>query len=272
MQKILHITGILIIGLFAVGLSACHKEPREVDITTTPFLFDSQTLINQFHEEETAETDDSASMLADATALKLYAQLQEASEQGDLKKVRALLQQGADVNLLVLDETKTYESYYQDTPLMLASRKGHLDVVKELLTAGANVNQILPVNSARCMVPGEDATALLMGCRSDNKDVVKALASAGTNATEIIICACVLEDEELLQMALQQKPNLDFLTGDGGVSPLMMVAGAGNERMVKALLEAGADPNYPEDDDSALQAAKDYPKIVELLKSYGAKE
>ena len=203
---------------------------------------------------------------------ELYTQLQEASSQGDLEKVRTLIKQGANVNQLVLD--KEDNDRYQETPLMLASEKGHLEVVKELVAAGANVNQTLPVNTEREMFPGENQTALEMACRPDNMDVVKVLAEAGTNSYGIIICACLREDEELLNIALQRKPNLNFTTGEGGVSPLIMVTEKGNEKMVKALLEAGADPNYTdpfiETDYTALQAAKDHPEIVELLKSYSA--
>ncbi len=204
---------------------------------------------------------------------ELYTQLQEASSQGDLEKVRALIRQGTNVNQLVLD--KKYNDRYQETPLMLASRKGHLEIVKELLAAGANVNQTLPVNIERGIFPGENDTALEMACRSDNMDVVKTLAEAGTRAESTLLCACLTENEELLKIALQHKPNLNFTTGEGGVSPLMMIASKGNERMSKALLEAGVDPNYVnpfEVDYTPLQAAKDHPEIVQLLKSYGAKE
>ena len=209
--------------------------------------------------------------LAKIPVVELYTQLQNASREGDLGKVRSLIKQGADVNQLVLD--KEDPEKYQDTPLMLASQNGHLEVVKELLAAGANVNQTLPVETERCMLPGENDTALEMACRLDNMDIVNVLAQAGTRAESILLCACLIENEELLKIALQHKPNLNFTTGDGGVSPLMMMANKGNTKMVKALLEAGADPNYadPSDPDyTALQEAKDNPEIVELLKFYGA--
>jgi len=215
------------------------------------------------------------------TANELYAELQKASEEGNLEKVRQLIKQGANVNLLVWDKTSSknendiYASY-QETPLMLASKKGHLDVVKELLAVGANVNQILPIHTEREMMPGEAQTALEMSCRLDNMDVVKALASAGTDTQSVLICACLHGDEELLQIALQKKPNLNFTTGEGGVSPFIMAAEKGYTNIVKALLEAGADPNYTdpfiESDYTALQAAKDYPEIIELLKQAEAKE
>ena len=216
------------------------------------------------------------------SAIELYAQLQEASKEGNLNKVRTLIKQGADVNLLVFDKTtgediNDIEAQYEQTPLMLASEKGHLAVVKELIQAGAKVNQILPVHTDRGIMPGEDQTALEKACRSDNTEVLKTLAEAGTNAKDILICACRIGNEELLEIALTNKPNLNFTTGEGGVSPLIMATENGYENIVKALLEAGADPNYTdpfEPDYTALKAAKEKgnEEIVKLLKAAGAKE
>lgn len=53
---------------------------------------------------------------------------------GDLVRVEALLNDGADVNYKIFD-TGT-------TPLIAAARKGHLAVAKRLLTAGADINAI----------------------------------------------------------------------------------------------------------------------------------
>lgn len=218
------------------------------------------------------------------SATELYAQLQEASKEGNLDKVRILIKQGADVNLLVFDKTTgedindTYAAY-EETPLMLASVKGHLVIVKELLAAGAKVNQILPINYERELMPGEGFTALEKACQSDNIDIVKVLAKSGTNAQSILWCACKIGDEELLKFSLRDKPNLDFTPGEGSVaSPLIMAVEGGYENIVKLLLEAGADPNYTdpfiEEDYSPLQAAKEKgnEEIVKLLKAAGAKE
>ncbi len=216
------------------------------------------------------------------SATELYSKLQEASKEGNLNKVRTLITQGADVNLLVFDKTtgediNDIEAQYKETPLMLASREGHLAVVKELIQAGAKVNQILPIHTDRGMMPGEDQTALEKACRSDNTEVLKTLAEAGTNAKDILICACKIGSEELLEIALTNKPNLNFTTGEGGVSPLIMAVEKGYENIVKALLKAGADPNYTdpfEPDYTALKAAKEKgnEEIVNILKAAGAKD
>ena len=258
MRKCTQLASLLMTGLFIFSLSACNKESADTSVATPT-------------ASNSAQND---------TAAQLYAELQKAATEGNLEQVRALIKRGANVNLLALDKTisedvNDIEARYQETPLMLASKKGHLDVVKELLAAGANVNQILPVHTDRGMMPGEDQTALEMSCRPDNMAVVKALASAGADTQSVLICACLRGDEELLQIALQKKPNLNFTTGEGGVSPLIMAAGNGYTNIVKALLEAGADPNYtdPFDTDyTALRTAKDYPEIIELLKQAEANE
>ena len=60
-------------------------------------------------------------------------ELLKASRTGDLKKVKYLVENGADVN--ALDE-------WGKTPLYMASYRGHLDIVKYLLENGADVNPL----------------------------------------------------------------------------------------------------------------------------------
>jgi uncharacterized protein len=55
----------------------------------------------------------------------------QASQNGHLEVVRALLAANADVNAKLADGF---------TALMIASEKGHLDVVRALLAANADVN------------------------------------------------------------------------------------------------------------------------------------
>lgn len=250
-----------------LSLSACNKE--SADIVNVP----AQSGVP-------VESDTNASFelsLKNMTGEQLYALLQTAAKQGDLEKVRMLIKHGADVNMLIVDKTRNADvgeiyAQYQDTPLMLASKQGHVEVVKALLGVGANVNQTLPVHPERCLIPGENETALVMACTPANIEVVKLLAAAGTDAQSVVLCACWINSEELLQTALKEKPDLNFTTGDGGITPLYYAVEHGYENMVKTLLEAGADPKYPEEDNSMLQAAKDYPNIMKLLEAYDSKE
>ena len=59
-------------------------------------------------------------------------ELHNATKAGDIKKVRSLLNQGADINMA--------EGKYYYTPLHTASKEGHAEIVTLLIERGANVN------------------------------------------------------------------------------------------------------------------------------------
>ena len=235
---------LVIISIFFVVFIAVCPIKAETNIksnfASNNISQDTDKSYTQFKEESSQEK-----------SFKLYTQLQEASSQGNLEKVQALIKQGANVNMLVVDKNKkiygdpTYYAYYEKTPLMLASEKGYLAIVKELLTAGANVNQILPVYTNRPMSYHENFTALTMACQSDNIEILKILAKAGTNMQAILFCACDIGNEYLLNIALQNNPNLNFaFKEDCNMSPIKLASYHGYKNIVKALIKAGADVNY----------------------------
>ena len=90
-----------------------------------------------------------------------------ACEEGDLEKVRQLIQDGQDVNITKGDLLGT-------TPLMKAAVRGHIQVVRELIRAGADVNG---KNNYK-------QTALHKASWSGYSNVVTALAEAGANLNE----------------------------------------------------------------------------------------
>jgi len=105
-------------------------------------------------------------------------ELLNACKDGDLEKVKQLLEEGADVN--VKDEKGR-------TALMFASWYGHKKVVKQLLEKGADVN-------AREYKDGE--TALMWAAAKGDKKVVKLLLESGADVnaknkggwTALMIC------------------------------------------------------------------------------------
>jgi len=206
-----------------------------------------------------------------AEQVPLYDKLCIASKNGNLQEVKKLIAEGADVNYLKIRED--FDEYYEMTPLMLAGRGGHLEVVKELIKAGANLDQIT-LAANRCPEPGDDFTVLEMAC-PEYMDVVMELVKAGANARSILYCACTSGNLDLLNIALERGADVNSLYGQG-FSPLMLSAKKGNKDFVTELIKAGADVSYSNEDYgekySVLDSAADYPEIVEILKTAGAKE
>ena len=87
-------------------------------------------------------------------------------EEGDLERVRQLIQDGQNVNS---------DGRYGATPLMKAAVNGHDQVVRELIRAGADVNEKDNIKQ----------TALHWASRRAHSSVVKTLAEAGANLNEL---------------------------------------------------------------------------------------
>jgi beta-lactamase regulating signal transducer with metallopeptidase domain len=85
-----------------------------------------------------------------------------AAREGHLEIVRLLLERGADVNLAVAGD---------GTPLIMAAREGHLEIAQLLLDRGANIE---------LMVPG-DENALIQASAAGELAVVTLLVSRGAN-------------------------------------------------------------------------------------------
>ncbi|HUV49570.1 MAG TPA: ankyrin repeat domain-containing protein [Anaerolineae bacterium] len=92
--------------------------------------------------------------------------LMQVAEKGDINGVKALLDQGADVN----------ESFYGNTALMSASSCGHTDVVKLLIERGVNVNTMTQIGSS----------ALGYAAIGGHRDVMKILIDNGANVDAAI--------------------------------------------------------------------------------------
>jgi hypothetical protein len=88
-------------------------------------------------------------------------ELLEASEKGDVEKVKKLLKEGADLNA---------KNWFGWTPLHLAAYNGHIEVVKLLIEKGANVN-------AR----NNGDTPLHLAAENGHIEVVKLLIEKGAN-------------------------------------------------------------------------------------------
>ncbi len=148
--------------------------------------------------------------------------------------VRKLLQARANPNAA---------KWTGETILMTCSRAGDVRAVQALLDAGADV-------SARESQKGQ--TALMWAAAQKHADVVRALAAQGA---DVNAHSTLIEIPEPLRAKTYTKET-HFRKTQGGFTALMFAARVGALDAAKALVEAGADINYAnEEDGSALIVA-----------------
>jgi len=159
------------------------------------------------------------------------------------------------------------------TALMEASRRGktHHEIAAALIQAGAEINVQDPYG----------VTPLLFAAISGSPETIRMLLKSGANVkakdsdgrTALIETLTTENDlppetiEELIQAGSEVNVRIY-----GGLTPLM-IAAAGNSRILQALILAGADLNATDDQGATvLRWAKDSPENYKILKDAGAKE
>ena len=159
------------------------------------------------------------------------------------------------------------------TALMETSRRGktHSEIAAALIRAGAEINVqdpygVTPLSFAAMSGSPETIRMLLKsGANVKAKDVDGRTALIETLTTENNLPPETIE--ELIQAGSEVNVRIY-----GGLTPLM-IAAAGNSRILKALIRAGADLNATDDQGAtALRWAKDSPENSKILKDAGAKE
>jgi ankyrin repeat protein len=152
-----------------------------------------------------------------------------ASHDGNLERVKDLLKAKVDPNT---------QNKFHITPLYAASEEGHTDVVRALLEAGAD-----PLKKAK-----------------DNLTPFQAAKRAGKDAVEKVLCETLdktasktdkpmlftaTEEDDLtrVEALLDAGASVDVKLEVFGWTSLHLAARNGSTKIVKALLEAGADIN-----------------------------
>ncbi|MBT8147331.1 MAG: ankyrin repeat domain-containing protein [Gammaproteobacteria bacterium] len=144
-----------------------------------------------------------------------------ASENGSIAMTRLLLEAGADPSLALLSG---------ESPLMTASLSGNADVVRLLLAAGANPN----------IAVTRQQTPLMWAARQGHAQVVEALVEYGADVaarTEIRTQYVKTEKEQ------DSHPAYKMWIDEGGYTPLMFAASAGDLSSARALIAGGSDVN-----------------------------
>ena len=146
--------------------------------------------------------------------------LAEAAAEGHSEIIKILLAAGADVNA-------TSKPQLLVTPLMYATRGGHSKSVKALIDAGADVNA----------KDSTDDTALIwsMSCILEG-------VSTETREPAVQISSRCQDHFEVAQILLHAGANVNA-SGHLGNTVLMLAANAGQTKMVKIFISAGANVN-----------------------------
>ena len=200
------------------------------------------------------------------SAARVDTPMADAAEKKDWLRVRALLQQPADVNAPQVDGMTAlhWATYHDDreisgllvgaganakaanrygvTPIALACTNGSVAIVELLLKAGADPNASLP--------GGE--TALMTAARTGAVAAVKALLSGGANVDskderrgQTAVMWAAAEGHAAVVQALIEA-GADFRAPlASGFTPLLFAVREGHTGVVRVLLKAGADVNEP---------------------------
>jgi ankyrin repeat protein len=156
---------------------------------------------------------------------------------------------------------------------MEASRRGKTcrEIAAALIQAGAEINAQDPYG----------VTPLLFAAISGSPETIRMLLKSGANvkAKDVdgrtaLIETLTTENElppETIEELIQAGSEVNVRIY-GGLTPLM-IAAAGNLRILQAIIRAGADLNATDDRGAtALRWAKDSPENYKILKDAGAKE
>lgn len=150
------------------------------------------------------------------------------------------------------------------TALMHCSTKGQLENVDRLLSAGAD-----PSYRDR-----HGVAALSLAAASGHLEIVALLESKGVELSEFdeLLKAIAVDDIEAFRAALGAR-NRDDAIWPTDAPPLVMAAHLGSVKVMKALLDGGADPNAKTSLESTplgSAAAAGQQDAVDILLSYGA--
>ncbi len=232
---------------------------------------------------------------------ELRLQLIEASRDGDVEKVKELLEAGADAN--------SATEMLGVTALCVAALNGEMGIVEILLENGADVDFMDDIGwtalnwaisyTLASIVRRTEAVKILLRAGADvnidmkesrvlnsavcmgDAEIVKILLEAGADINFVDGCfktalmrAARGGDKEIVEILLDNGADVN-LSGKYGDTALMEAANSGNGEVVKALLERGAEVNaVGQHGCTAIMSAaiEGYVGIVEMLLENSAKK
>lgn len=179
------------------------------------------------------------------------AALHQAARDGDLAKVKALLEQGVDVNLKASDnwpseeinypsgakETRTGEFSGQVTPLQVAVKNRQLAISEFLISKGADVNATDHTGATPLFEASDSKLAKLLldhGARVDIRDCWE--------YTALHRVARATRDPEAIRAIVKAGADISAVA-EVQNTPLHEAVAGDKAEAVQALLELGANPN-----------------------------
>jgi uncharacterized protein len=198
---------------------------------------------------------------------------------GTTDAVKALLDQGADVN--------STETAQEQTALMWAAAEKHPQVVKLLIERGANINAVSKITPEP-----EPFLVKTPGSMGQNFPSTLRFREA-TGGFTALLFAAQQGDLESTKILLDAGADINFATNEEG-SALVIATAAGHEELAMYLLERGADPNIqdaygltpihfaihegvmimnnwaPSETDSYGWERKNLPRLLQALLEHGA--
>jgi ankyrin repeat protein len=163
-----------------------------------------------------------------------------AAEGGSAEIIRFLVKQGAKVDL---------KDRASSSPLMEAAGNGHVSAVEALLESGANVN----------LLSRDGFTPLWHACSNGHAAVVRVLLRGGANPNPPppgippLDAAASGGHQEIVELLLPkaakgQNRKVGKVTAKPDGAALISAIMSGQTKIVRSLLDAGADPNSTMDD------------------------
>ena len=182
-----------------------------------------------------------------------------AAGHGDVDALEAMLHLLSDIDATRVDG---------ETALSMAVQEGHLNAIKWLIRNGADAKQ---TNDS-----GE--TLLHIASAMGHSEIVKHLLSIGllVNAEDSLNCTplvrAIMSDHHDTALALmKQGANVNHINKEERMPPLFYAVWKGNPKLIIALINAGADVNFKnENGDTALDLAESMSHLdaANILKSF----
>ncbi len=154
-----------------------------------------------------------------------------------------------------------------DTPLIVASRQGNRQTVQALLVSGVDVNAANAQGTTALMAASQAGQAEIIKLLGTNKKLD--LEATDANFDTALMMAVQRQQLEAVKALLALGANANFMKA--GMSVLIAASYKGNASIVQALLEAGANADWADENgETALDVAvaNNYPAVAEVLRRH----